>query len=311
MYLARSARPLGILLLLIIVLSAFSMSTASPLPRKLLDKPARLFDYDKTVSFDLKETSTKEQDGVIIKDVNYAAYDSKHGRLPAYLVKPKGSGPFAGVIFFHWLGKPNADRNEFLEEAVAMAQRGVVSLLVQGRYPWLEQWTDAETDRQRVIEQVVEVRRAIDLLLSQREVDKQRIGFVGHDYGAMYGAIAASVERRVKAYVLMAGTSSFSTWSLKYWPATAAKGEETYRRALDEVDPIRHISRAGRAALLFQFSNTDEFITKETATEFSSAAGKRREVKWYDTDHQLNIEAARKDRREWLARQLGLAKQGQ
>ncbi|MGB9180987.1 MAG: hypothetical protein WCB68_17275 [Pyrinomonadaceae bacterium] len=302
MYLARSGRRIEILILVVSLLLNFSMSFASPAPRK----PARLFDYDKSVSFDLKETSSKEQAGVIIKDVNYAAYDPKHGRLPAYLVKPKGAGPFAGVIFFHWLGKPNPDRNEFLEEAVAMAQHGVVSLLVQGRYPWLEKWTDGQADRQRVIEQVVEVRRAIDLLLAQPEVDKRRIGFVGHDYGAMYGAITAGVERRVKAYVLMAGTSSFSTWSLKYWPATAAKGEDTYRRTMDEVDPIRHIPHAQRAALLFQFSNSDEFIPKATATEFSDAAGKGKEVKWYDADHELNIEAARKDRREWLARRLGL-----
>ncbi|HXM35646.1 MAG TPA: hypothetical protein VN920_10695, partial [Pyrinomonadaceae bacterium] len=95
---------------------------------------------------------------------------------------------------------------------------------------------------------------------------------------------------------------------LKYWPASAAKGEAAYRLAINALDPINYVSGAAPAALLFQFSNTDKYIPKATASAYALAASQPKEVIWYDALHDLNIEAARKDRREWLSRHLGLAK---
>jgi dienelactone hydrolase len=267
---------------------------------------AQLLAYDRSVAFDLQEVSTTERNGVILRDLTYAAYAARHGRIKAYLVKPSGKGPYAGAVFFHWLGEVKSDRTEFLDEAVSLARQGAVSLLIQGYFPWSQVPIDGPADRQQVIEQTIEVRRALDLLLMQPEVDAQRIGFVGHDYGAMYGAIAAGVEKRVKAYVLMAAIGTFSDWSLKYWPATAAKGEEAYRRAITELDPIRHVGRAAPAALLFQFAEKDKYISKAVAIGFFEKASQPKQVKWYDAIHDLNVPAAQKDRREWLTRQLGL-----
>jgi len=271
----------------------------------------RLFDYDRSMAFDLKEVSAKDQDGVNIRDINYAAYNPAHKRIDAYLVRPKGRGRFAGILFFHWLGNVKSDRNEFLEEAIALAKRGAVSLLIQGHFPWIEEPTEAQADRRQIIDQTIEVRRALDLLWSQPQVDRRRLGFVGHDYGAMYGSIVSGVERRVKTYIFMTAHPRFSDWSLKYWPVTAKAGEETYRQATKEIDPINYVSHAAPAALFFQFATSDKFIPRDTALGYFAAAGKPKQIRWYDTVHELNIEAARTDRRAWLTRQLGLgAKRG-
>jgi dienelactone hydrolase len=299
--------PVALLILFALIAVAFSQLMALPRPHQQSGDVAGLLAYDRSVAFDLKEVSTTEQNGVTVRDINYAAYVPRLGRTKAYLVKPKGKGPFAGVVFFHWLGEVKSDRTEFLDEAVSLAGQGAASLLIQGYFPWSQKPTNGPADRQQVIDQTIEVRRALDLLLSQPEVDAHRIGFVGHDYGAMFGAIAAGVERRVKAYVLMAAIGNFSDWSLKYWPATAAKGEEDYRRAITELDPIRHVARAAPAALLFQFAEKDKYISTAAATEFFEKASQPKQVKWYDAIHDLNVPAAQKDRREWLTRELGLA----
>ena len=104
----------------------------------------------------------------------------------------------------------------------------------------------------------------------------------------------------------MAATPVFSDWSLKYWPVTAKAGEQVYRRAMKEIDPINYVSRAGPASLFFQFAKSDKFIPRETALSFYKAASNPKQISWYDTIHEMNIEAARKDRREYLMRQLGL-----
>lgn len=293
-------------LLGILPMTCSSAAASSPPPQKSDGEARQLFTYDRAVTFDLKEVSAKEQNGVTIRDVNYAAYAPRHGRIQAYLIRPAGRGPFAGVVFFHWLGEVKSNRSEFLDEAVALARQGVVSLLIQGYFPWSEKPTDGPTDRQRAIEQTIEVRRALDLLLAQPGVSAKRIGFVGHDYGAMYGAIVAGIEQRVKTYVLLAGMGSFSDWSLKYWPATAAQGEATYRQAMDALDPIRYVAHAAPAALLFQFANNDKYISESVANAFAAAASEPKQVKWYAATHDLNVAAARTDRRAWLTRQLGL-----
>src|SRR5690242_7386142 len=191
---------------------------------KLRKTDTRTFAYESNRPFNLKEAGSRQESGVTIRDVNYDAYNPAHKRIEAYIVEPNSRGRFAGVVFFHWLGNSKSDRTEFLDDAIALARRGTVSLLLQGFFPWLEPPTEANADRQQVIDQTIEVRRAIDLLLSRPGVDSKRIAFVGHDYGAMFGGIVTGVERRIGTYVLMAGAPNFSDWSLKYWPNTATGG---------------------------------------------------------------------------------------
>jgi dienelactone hydrolase len=289
-------------------LAASSLFIVSAQSKNLSKNMTRMFAYDSVRPFDLKEESMKEQDGVTVRDINYAAYAPKHGRIKAYLIQPAGKGPFAGILFFHWLGDVKSDRTEFLEEAMALGKKGTASLLIQGYFPWSEEPTDGPTDHQQVIDQTIEVRRALDLLLSQPKMDKRRIGFVGHDYGSMFGAIASGVDKRVKTYVLVAGMGSFSDWSLKYWKGPSKNGEEAYKQAVKDVDPIGYVTHTAPATLLFQFANNDKYISKEVADAFFGAASKPKEVKWYDATHDLNIEAARIDRRDWLTWQLRLGR---
>ena len=304
------ARFVNLLLGLSLSLGIPSQPAALSISPEMKSDAEKLFAYKKSKAFDLKEESTKEQDGVIIRDVTYVAYTPQRGRIKAYLIKPAGKGPFAGVLFFHWLGEKNSDRNEFLEEAVALARQGTVSLLIQGYFPWAVPPVDGQTDRQRVIDETIEIRRALDLLLAQKEVDRKRIAYVGHDYGAMYGAIMAGVDKRVKVYIFMAPIGSFSYWSLAYWlRKKEAPFKEAYRQSLNPVDPISHVSRAAPATLLFQFANSDEHIPKAEALSFSGAASQPKQVLWYDAKHDLNVDAARNDRHDWLTRQLGLARQ--
>ncbi len=294
-------------LIIVVNVSILLPAAATALSQQRSIKSSPLFIYDRSAAFDLKEMSTREQEGAVIKDVNYAAYASRHGRINAFLVKPKGAGPFAGVVFFHWLGRARGDRTQFLDEAVALSKQGLVSLLIQGYFPWSEPPTDGPSDRQRIIDQTIEVRRALDLLLTQKEVDRRRIGYVGHDYGAMFGGIVSGVERRVKTYVLIAGLGNFSDWSLKYWPVTAAHGKDVYQQAVEELDPVRYVSNAAPAALFFQFAKTDHFITTEAATAFFDKASRRKQIKWYEAQHDMDVESARNDRRAWLTRELRLA----
>src|SRR6266571_4083659 len=172
----------------------------------------RRFDYDKTAELDVKEIGVDRRGDIAIHDISYAS--PKGGRVPAYLVVPNGRGPFAAVIWGHWYWENSSMRNrrEFLDEAIALAPAGVISLLIDGpiarpghvesKEPLNEQQvTDA-------VQAVVDMRRGVDLLLARRDVDPKRIGYVGHSYNAMVGAFLSGIDKRFKAFVLMAGPLS-------------------------------------------------------------------------------------------------------
>src|SRR6266478_9586273 len=91
-------------------------------------RPSRAFDYNPKAPLDIQEAGVEHRGSVAVHDISYAS--PKGGRVPAYLVVPGGKGPFAAVIWGHWYWENSEFRNrkEFLQEAVALAHAGVVSL---------------------------------------------------------------------------------------------------------------------------------------------------------------------------------------
>jgi dienelactone hydrolase len=241
----------------------------------------------------------------------YTAHDPNigivKGWITAYLVRPDGDGPFAGILFLHQYDNAG-NRKEFLEEAKLFARQGVVSLLIDGYFPWKTIPKDAESDRQNIIGQVIELRRALDFLLAQPEVDPERIAFVGHNFGASYGAILSGVDKRVSTYVIMNGWGKLSDVFLTdyFAPGLLPDGEKAvYREKMLVVDPLLYISHAAPATLLFQLARNTQYFTEAQLTEFSDAASEPKEVRWYNASDALD-EVAQEERIAWLTEQLSL-----
>src|SRR3989475_13224395 len=172
----------------------------------------RHFDYDQKASLSVKEIGVEHRGDTAIHDITYSS--PKGGLVPAYLVVPKGKGPFAAVIWGHWYwdNSPMRNRREFLDEAIVLAQAGVVSLLTDGPVarPGHQEIKDPLDERNftEFFQQVMDMRRGVDVLLARGNIDRKRIAFVGHSYNAGVGALLSGVDRRFKAFVLMAGSMS-------------------------------------------------------------------------------------------------------
>ncbi len=57
---------------------------------------------------------------------------------------------------------------------------------------------------------MIDIRRGIDLLAARSDVDARRIAYVGHGYGANWGAILSAIEPRLCAFALVAGFPSLT-----------------------------------------------------------------------------------------------------
>ena len=229
-------------------------------------------------------------------------------RRVAELFSPQTEEVHAAILYVHWYepGSPDSNRSQFQEEAREMARCGAVSLLVE------TMWSDPDfflkrtqaDDMQNSMEEIANLRRAIDLLLSQPNVDRTRFAFVGHDFGGMYGVLAGSLDQRPTHYVVMAATPRFPDWYL-YAPKLEGAEREAFLRQFSAIDPITHVANLSPAPVLFQFGTDDPHVPRERAEEFFSAASQPRDVRWYESGHGLN-ETASRDRREWLKENLGL-----
>ncbi|HXL44602.1 MAG TPA: hypothetical protein VN960_11170 [Gaiellaceae bacterium] len=274
---------------------AGTTSTAVP----SLDERTELFSYDQSAPLNLVEKKTKSQKGAEVVDVVFDAADRK---VSAFLVRPKGK-PKAAVLWAHWYGEEaNPNRKEFLVDALALAKEGVVSLLPQEFFPWVEPVSeDATADRQMTIDQVVELRRGLDVL--EEQAGDVPVGFVGHDYGAMFGALLVA-DKRPQTYVLMAPDATFSNWFLKYFVRGASKTD--LDRAFAPLEPVNNVGDAAPASVFFQFAKSDRFVPGYVADKLTEAASEPKKAESYDAGHELD-DAARKDRLAWLRDELGLS----
>lgn len=274
----------------------------------------RHFDYDKNAPLDLKIIGTQKRGDVTVYDVTYAS--PKGGVVPAYLVVPSGKGPFAGVIWGHWYWQNSEMRNrkQFLDEAVALAPAGVVSLMTDGpvaRPGYVSDNTPLnEKQVTDMVQQVVDMRRGVDLLLARKDVDSKRLAYVGHSYNASVGAILSGVDRRFKAFVLMAGTMSdeVDMKSGAYEKFRQQVGPEKFDAFLAKhgyLDQGRYVSKAAPAFVFLQYATQEDFLTPDRARAYEKIVSEPKRFKLYQAPHALNAEA-RRDRIEFLVEQLKL-----
>jgi dienelactone hydrolase len=204
------------------------------------------------------------------------------------------------------------NRKEFLDEAVALAHSGVVSMLTDGpvarpghvenREPLNDQQADD------LVQQIVDMRRGVDLLVARKDVDPKRIAYVGHSYNATVGGFLSGIERRFKAFVLMAGGLSddvdLKTRDYKaYREKVGPEKFDAFVAKYTWLDPGKFVSHAAPAVVLMQFATQEKFLTADVARQYAEIVSEPKRFKLYDAPHALNSEA-RRDRLAFLSEQL-------
>ena len=282
--------------------------TIAALAAAQMPAPPPSFEYDASRPINVLPAARADRTGVVVRQITYAQADGTRNAATIVTPAQPTAGRRPGILFVHWYGPPNAtsNRTQFLPDAIDLARRGAVSLLIDT--PWSEpSWfpkRNSERDYEMSVQQVKNLRRALDVLIQQPSVDAARIAFVGHDFGAMYGALAVAADRRASRFVFMAGTQSFSDWFL-YTPKREGPARERFIAKLAPLDPVKYLPRIAPRPILLQFANNDKFVSKEAAAALAKAAGNAKTVRYYNAEHELSAEAAR-DRIEWLARELKL-----
>jgi len=265
---------------------------------------AALYRYDRAAPLDVQQTQTSARNGYKLYSVKFAL--PKGHMMPGLLVIPDGPGRKPAIVWMHSSGPL-----QFLGDAVLMAKAGAVSLLVDKA-----EGTSGETPEQFRDEQITDIiglRRAVDLLESRDDVDPSRIALVGHSYWAMMSAVAASIDGRFRAAVFEVGLLGMSIHigtSPHPWAQGVRKdlgaGLPHFLEVISVVDAKNYIGDAPAIPKLFQSAWYDPGVPHKDAQDFFDAATGPKELKWYDTGHDVDDIAAMADRARFLSRALHL-----
>jgi hypothetical protein len=116
------------------------------------------------------------------------------------------------------------------------------------------------------------------------------------------GALISGIERRIKAFDLIAGGAAPVSLFLNQAPAEL---RPELREIFEKTDPLRHVAQAAPSAFLFQLGRDDEVVPEAALRELARAGSEPKEVRWYDTGH-LPSEELWADSRTWLADELDI-----
>ena len=180
--------------------------------------------YDGSLPLDMKETGAARRRGLTIRKL---FYQSRPGVfVTANLYAPAGRGPFPAVVNMHGHWSQGRLAARIQERGLLLAANGYVCLSVDawgagersarhGRFVYHGGLAGAalfNVGETLMGAQVVDNRRAVDLLASLDFVDGTRIGATGASGGGNQCMWLAALDERVRASVPVASVGTFASY---------------------------------------------------------------------------------------------------
>lgn len=256
-----------------------------------------IFGYDRNLPLSPQETLAEETPLYQVYKITYRS--ARDQRVPALLILPRNRGEekLPCVILMHGLG---GDKRMFQMLWGPLAQAGYALFAIDAQYHGERKPSDdipffgmyPYRARDALIQTVIDLRRGMDYLQTRKEIDPNRIGYIGASMGGIIGSIFAGVDERVKAPVLLVAGGDWKILmeksTLSMWRDAAKnnpKQMEEALRVMDVVDPVNWVGRIAPRPVLFINGDADDVVPVESNKALHNAANEPKRVVWYKGGH--------------------------
>lgn len=273
-----------------------------PVPDEVFNAYKSLYSYDKTQLHPVVEPHSESSEGWKSEKITYeAAYGNE--RIIAYLFLPQHTKPpYQTIIFFpgsNVIYQNSSNdlvknvRNMSRIDFITQNGRAVLFPIYKGTF---ERNDGLKSDipntsssyRDFVIQWYKDLARSIDYLETRKDIDSNRLAFLGSSWGAVNGLMLPALESRFKANVLIVG--GFYV-----------------QKALPEVDPVNYIRHVKIPTLMLN-GRYDFFLPSDDAKVafelLGTPASDKRQV-FYDTGHDIPRKELIRETLDWFDRYLG------
>jgi len=229
------------------------------------------------------------------------------------------------MILMHGMGV-GADRRSMDSTAQLYARAGIEVITIDAPFMRPENqrtWiagtplTFTEQDQDEMVQLVIDLRRAVDLLVSRGEIDPDRLAYMGYSFGGTTGGLLAGIEDRIKAYVLvvgdgglvshLTGNDDLSSYPKGIFFRMTPDQQQTWLEAMWPVESLHYVGQAAPAALLFQNGTTDINVPPGDAIRYQEAGSEPKTVIWYEGSHTgIYSPQFWVDQSTWLHQQVGI-----
>ncbi len=217
----------------------------------------------------------EKEDGILIQKVYYAGeeFQGRPTRVFAFVARPKGDGPFPGIVLVHGGGG-----TAFSQWAELWAREGYAAIamdlagnevLDDGSRKRLEDGGPGQSDGEKIRDfeeneyknmwtyhAAADIMRAHSLLRSLPYVDSERTAAAGISWGGYLTSMIAGIDDRFRVVVPVYGCGDLkrnSFWTKDLERLNSADSE----RWIQFFDPIQYVGRA--KCRLFFAAGTDDF----------------------------------------------------
>ncbi len=261
----------------------------------------RQYDYDKVPLNDsVKLVATK--DFYTVEKITFdAGYN--HERVQAYIYLPKNAKPpFQPILFFPGSGDIFSRKFDivaaiFRLDFILKSGRALIIPVYKGTH---ERHDELKSDLQdetifykdHVIMWRKDIGRTIDYLETRKDIQADKVGYLGWSWGGFMGGIMPAVEKRIKAVVLNVG------------------GMEMHK-ALPEADQINFIPRITQPVLMVNGKH-DMFFPVETSQkpmfDLLGTPKKDKKIFIYESGHLVPRTEFVRETLTWYDQYLGVVK---
>ncbi len=255
-----------------------------------------LYEYDHALPLnpELKPMPESNERQAALRSRYHLAYDSAHSqRVTAiYSVPKRFDPPYPAVVLLAGSGG-HKDTDYIRICADLMSSLGYATISIDAQYHGERSRTghtgdfhliNSAENRDAWIQTVIDLRRAVDFLQSQREVDGAHIGYLGFSQGGIAGGTFLGVEPRIQAACLVVAGGGLVNWShtIGLWKPELARDIEV-NAAL--TDPVYFVGRFAPHPLLMLAAKKDEMIPKSATDALFTAAGEPKRLVWMEGGH--------------------------
>jgi len=256
------------------------------------------FSYDKTPLNEKLETTLDRENWTIEKITFDAGYNDE--RMELYLYLPKNSNPpYQPVLFFPGSGdlfskKYNPDNVEGRIDFLLKSGRAIIRPIYKGTH---ERHGEMKSDlpqetvlyKDHVIMWRKDIGRTLDYLETRKDIQNDKLGYLGWSWGGFLGGIMPAIEKRIKAIVLNVGGMCMTP-------------------ALPEVDQINFLPRVTQPVLMLNGKH-DMYFPVETSQkpmfDFLGTPANDKKMILYEVGHLVPRTDFAKETLAWFDQYLG------